>query len=156
LSEYAPELNASLPDWMARRCVKVSLAKSTKKRSAFSKEQIEALMPDKRKEKLIIEEKAKYYAKTGDKWDIFIYSRDIGLKSKDDKEIVASYSRLSLFRNELQKASVAQELIDTYAKDPNVTTASNKIQKERTDQNLAENRLRTPKYFSMASVSKRL
>ena len=31
LSEHAPELNASLSDWMARRCVKVSLAKGTKK-----------------------------------------------------------------------------------------------------------------------------
>ncbi|RGB21884.1 hypothetical protein C1646_777064 [Rhizophagus diaphanus] len=156
LSEHAPEFNASLSDWMARRCVKVPLAKSIKKRSAFSKEQIEAFVPNKRKEKLTIEERAKYCAKTSDKWDIFIYSRDIGPKSKDNKEIITGCSQLSLFRNELQKAGIAQELIDTYAKDPNVTTSSNKIQKEQTDQNLAKNWLRTPKYFSIASVSKRL
>ena len=62
LSEYASELGALLLDWMACRCVKVALAKP--KRS-FSKEKIETLMPDKRKEKLTIKERAFYCAKLG-------------------------------------------------------------------------------------------
>lgn len=64
-------------------------------------------MPNKRKEKLTIEERVKYYAKTGDKWDIFIHTRNIGPKSNDDKEIGTDYSRLSLFRNELMKVDIA-------------------------------------------------
>ena len=32
LSEHAPELDALLSDWMARRCVKVALAKGTENR----------------------------------------------------------------------------------------------------------------------------
>jgi hypothetical protein len=56
----------------------------------------------------------------------------------------------------LAKAGIAQELIDTYAKDPDVTTASNKIQKKRTEQNLADNQSKTPLYFSLANVRKRI
>uniref|UniRef100_U9STN6 Uncharacterized protein n=1 Tax=Rhizophagus irregularis (strain DAOM 181602 / DAOM 197198 / MUCL 43194) TaxID=747089 RepID=U9STN6_RHIID len=48
LSEHASELNALLPDWKARKCVKEALARGTEKRSAFSKEQIGALVPDQR------------------------------------------------------------------------------------------------------------
>jgi hypothetical protein len=136
---------------MARKCVKDALT-----RRKFSKEQIEALVPDKRKEKLTIEERAKYCAKTGDKWDIFIHARDIGPKSNDDKEIVAGCSRLSLFHNKLQEAGIARELIDTYAKDSVVTTASNKIQKEQTDQNLANNRLKNRPHFSLEKELKRI
>ncbi|CAB4374634.1 unnamed protein product [Rhizophagus irregularis] len=153
LSEHASELGASLPDWMARRCVKVAL---TKPKRLFSQEKIEALVPDKRKEKLTIKERALHCAETGDKWDIYIHACEIGPKSNDDKETVASCSRLSLFRNELEKAGIARELIDTYAKDPNVTTTSNQIQKERTEQNLADNRSRTPLHFSLANVRKRI
>ncbi|CAG8801524.1 17893_t:CDS:2, partial [Dentiscutata erythropus] len=139
LRKHAPELNVQLHDWKAR-----------------NKEQIEALVPDKRKEKLTIEERAKYCAKTGDKWDIFIHSRDIGPKSNDDKEIVASCSWLSLFHNELLKVGVACELIDTYAKDSNVTTASNKIQKKRTERDVANNQLKIPPYFSLEKGLKRI
>ena len=64
LSEHASKLGASFPDWMARRCVKVTL---TKPKRSFSKEKIETLMPDKRKEKLTVKERALYCAKTGDK-----------------------------------------------------------------------------------------
>ncbi|KAF0424759.1 highly derived d5-like helicase-primase: PROVISIONAL [Gigaspora margarita] len=156
LREHAPELNVQLHDWKARKCVKDLLVRRTKKRWAFSKEQIEALVPDKRKEKLTIEERAKYCAKSGDKWDIFIHSRDIGPKSNDDKEIVAGCSRLSLFHNELLKVDVAHELIDTYAKDSDVTTASNKIQKERTEQDVANNWLKIPSYFSLEKGLKRI
>src|SRR6266513_1463105 len=83
---------------MARRCVKVALAKP--KRS-FSKEKIETLVPDKRKEKLTTKERALYWAKTGDKWDIYIHACEIGPKSNDEKELMTGYSQLSLFRNEL-------------------------------------------------------
>ena len=127
LSEHASELDASLLNWIAHKCVKVAFTKS---KCWFSKEKIKILMLDQRKKKLIIEEKAKYYAKTSDKWDIFIHTRDIGSKSNDDKEIVTSCSWLSLFHNELIKADIAPELIDIYAKDSNVITVSNKIQKK--------------------------
>ncbi|CAG8749574.1 15292_t:CDS:1, partial [Cetraspora pellucida] len=90
------------------------------------------LVPDKRKKKLTIEKRALYCAKTGDEWDIYIHAFDLGPKSND--EIVASCSRLSLFRNKLAKAGIAQEPIDIYAKLLGVTTASNKIQKERIEQ----------------------
>src|ERR1043166_1131986 len=63
LSKHAPELNALLPDWMACRCVKVVLTRGTDNRRSFSKEKIEVLLPDKRKGKLTIEERAKYCAK---------------------------------------------------------------------------------------------
>ncbi|CAG8673003.1 21115_t:CDS:2 [Dentiscutata erythropus] len=100
------ETDSSNPINKAHKCVKDLLARRTNKRRAFSKEQIEALVLDKRKEKLTIEERAKYCAKTGP-------------KSNDNKEIVAGCSRLSLFRNELLKIGIAHELIDTYAKDSN-------------------------------------
>jgi CheY-like chemotaxis protein len=45
LSKHAPELDALLPDWMARRNVKVALVNGTKNRRSFSKEKIEALLP---------------------------------------------------------------------------------------------------------------
>ncbi|PKB97564.1 hypothetical protein RhiirA5_431258 [Rhizophagus irregularis] len=48
LSEHTSELNALLPDWKARKCVKEALVRGTEKRSAFSKEQIGALVPDQR------------------------------------------------------------------------------------------------------------
>jgi hypothetical protein len=48
LSEHASELSALLPDWKARKCVKEALTRGTEKRSVFSKEQIEALVPDQR------------------------------------------------------------------------------------------------------------
>jgi len=70
LSKHAPEFDALLPDWMAYRCVKVALARDTDNRCLFSKEQIEALLSDKRKKNLTIEERAKYCAKTGDFIDI--------------------------------------------------------------------------------------
>src|SRR3954451_18635442 len=66
LSEHALEFDVLLPDWIARRCVKVALARSTNNRRSFSQEKIEALLPDKRKGKLTIEERAKYCTKTGD------------------------------------------------------------------------------------------
>src|SRR6266498_441200 len=114
---------------MTYRCVKIALVKP---KYLFSKEKIETLVSNQRKEKLTIRERALYCAKTGDKWDIYIHAREIGLKSNDDKEIVTSCSQLSLFHNELMKAGIAPELIDTYAKDSDIITDSNKIQKEWT------------------------
>ena|SRR5688572_22280273 len=62
LSKHAPELDALLSDWMAHRCVKVALARGTDNKRSFSKERIEAFMPDKRKKNLTIEERAEYCA----------------------------------------------------------------------------------------------
>ena len=73
LSKHAPELDALLPDWMARRCVKVALANGTNNRRSFSKEKIEAFMPDKRKKNLTIEGRAEYCATAGNAMDILFH-----------------------------------------------------------------------------------
>ncbi len=70
LREHASELDALLSDWIARRCVKVALIRSIDNRCSFSKEWIEALLSNKRKGKLTIEERAKYYTKIGNFIDI--------------------------------------------------------------------------------------
>ena len=70
LSKHAPELDALLPDWMVRRCVKVALANGTNNRCSFSKKKIDAFMPNKRKKNLTIERRAKYCAKASDFVDI--------------------------------------------------------------------------------------
>ncbi|CAB4401892.1 unnamed protein product [Rhizophagus irregularis] len=94
LSKHAPELDALLPpDWIARRCVKVALVKGTENRRLFSKERIEALLPDKRKKNLTIEGRAEFCATAGDAMDIFTHHLDLGPKNKDENEIVAGVSR---------------------------------------------------------------
>ncbi|CAG8619946.1 33850_t:CDS:2, partial [Racocetra persica] len=75
---------------MARRYVKVALARGTDNRRSFSEERIKALLPDKRKEKLTIEEKAKYCAKISDAMDIFTHYLDLGPKNDYENEIVTS------------------------------------------------------------------
>jgi hypothetical protein len=67
LSEHADELNAFLPDWQA-------------------KEQIGAFVPDVRKKKLTIRERAQHCAETGDKWDIYIHAMDLLPKNDDEKD----------------------------------------------------------------------
>jgi hypothetical protein len=79
--------------WLTRRYVKIALAKSTENRYLFSKEQIEALLPDKRKGKLTIEKRAKYCAKASDAIDILTHHLDLGLRSNDKNKIVTSSSR---------------------------------------------------------------
>ncbi|CAJ0826452.1 12239_t:CDS:2 [Entrophospora sp. SA101] len=56
LRVYASELGAMLPDWKARKSVKEAL-----RRRLFKEDQIKALVPDKRNEKLTIKERAQYY-----------------------------------------------------------------------------------------------
>jgi hypothetical protein len=155
LSEHAPELDALLPDWMARRCVKVALAKSTENRRLFSKERIEALVPDKRKGKLTIEKRAKYCAKAGDAMDILAHHLELGPRNNDENEIVASGSRQSQFRVKLEEGGVDTEIIDTFAKDKDLIQESNKIQKKRTKKRMA-NPDRIPIHFSLANVQKRI
>src|SRR4051794_23449330 len=60
LSEHASELDASLQDLNARKCIKDLLI-----RCKYSKEKIKALVPNKKKDKLTIEKRAKYCAKSG-------------------------------------------------------------------------------------------
>ncbi|KAF0416557.1 highly derived d5-like helicase-primase: PROVISIONAL [Gigaspora margarita] len=155
LNEHAPKLDVLLPDWMARRCVKVALARDTDNRRSFSEERIEALLPDKRKGKLTIEERAKYCAKISDAMDIFAHHLDLGPKNDYDNEIVASGSRQSQFRIKLAEGGVSPEIINTYAKDPKLIQESNKIQKKQTKKRMA-NPDRIPIHFSSARVLKRI
>jgi len=74
LSEHASELNALLSDWKARKCVKEALARGTEKRSAFSKEQIGALVPDQRNKIYSVRKRAQEVAKNEDHWSKSILS----------------------------------------------------------------------------------
>ncbi len=126
LSEYNKELGASLQDWEARKCVKDLLT-----RRKYSKKKIEALVPDKRKEKLTIEKRADYCTKASNKWVIFRHNMELGPKNNNKKEVIASASRQYQFREKLAKAGVEPEIINNYAKDPDLIQKSNKILKER-------------------------
>jgi hypothetical protein len=126
LSEHNKELDASLQDWKAHKCVKDLLI-----RRKYSKEKKVALLPDKRKEKLTIEKRAEYCAKSDNKWDIFRHNMELGPKNNNKKEVIALASRQYQFREKLAKAGVDPEIINTYAKDPDLIQKSNKAQKER-------------------------
>ncbi len=67
--------------------------------------------------KIIIEERAKYYAKTNDAMDIFIYHLDLNPKNYSENEIVASDLRQSQFCMKLVEAKVNPKIINYYAKD---------------------------------------
>jgi hypothetical protein len=155
LSKHAPELDALLPDWMACRCVKVALASGTNNRRSFSKEKIEALLPDKRKGKLTIEGRAEFCAIAGDAMDILAHHLDIGLKNKDENEIVTGVSRQSTFCVKLAEGGVDPAIIEEFAKDKDLIQESNKIQKKQTKKRMA-NPDRIPIHFSLANVSKRI
>ena len=67
---------------MARKCVKDLLT-----RRKYSKEKKEALLPDKRKEKLTIEKRVEYCAKAGNKWVIFYHNMELELKNNNKKKL---------------------------------------------------------------------
>ncbi|CAB5371150.1 unnamed protein product [Rhizophagus irregularis] len=160
LSEHTFELNALLPDWKARKCVKEALVRGTEKISAFSKEQIGALVPDQKNKIYSVRKRAQEVAKSEDKWDIFINTLSLRPKGNkdgviDDKEMVASSSNQSRFHKYLAEYGANHELIDRYAKDLKTTTASNKIQQEWIEKRLA-NPGRTPEHFTFEKVLRRL
>ncbi|CAG8790076.1 24065_t:CDS:2, partial [Dentiscutata erythropus] len=155
LREHASKLDALISDWKAHKCVKEALARTGQSRCLFSKEQIEALLLDKRKGKLTIEKRAKYCTTASDVIDIFVHHLDLGLKNKDENEIVASGSRQSQFHVKLAEAGVNPKIINTWAKDRELIQYFNKIQRKRTKKRMA-NPDRIPIHFSLARVSKRL
>ncbi|RIA86587.1 hypothetical protein C1645_829049 [Glomus cerebriforme] len=135
--KYAPELDTLLPDWKAHKCIKEALARGTEKRSAFSKEQIRALMLDQRNKIYSVWKRAQEVTKSEDKWDIFINTLSLGPKENKDR-----------YRAD-------REFIDHYAKDSKTTTVSNKIQQERTEKCLT-NPGRIPEHFTFEKVLRRL
>src|SRR4051794_26871644 len=119
LSKHAPELDALLSDWMARGCVKVALIRGTNNRGidnrrSFSKEQIEALLSDKRKKNLTIEERAEYCAKASNCVNIITNHWVLDPKSNDENEIVTGVSRQLTFRVKLAEGGVDPAIIDTF------------------------------------------
>jgi hypothetical protein len=126
LSEHNKELDVLLQDSNACKCVKDLLT-----RRKYSKEKKIALLPDKRKEKLTIEKRAEYCVKSGNKWDIFHHNMELEPKNNNKREVIASASRQYQFREKLAKAGVDPNIINTYAKDPDLIRRSNKAQKER-------------------------
>ena len=158
LSKHASKLDALLPDdWMACRCIKVALANGTNNRRSFSKEKINAFMPDKRKKTLTIEGRAEFCATVSDAMDIFTHHLDLGPKNKDENEIVTSVSCQSTFCVKLAEGGVDSAIIEEFAKDKKLIQDSNKIQKERTKKRLANSgKIRIPKHLSSARVLKRI
>ncbi|RHZ53398.1 hypothetical protein Glove_442g12 [Diversispora epigaea] len=139
LRAHADELDAMLPDWKARKDVKEAL-----RRRVYKGNQIEALVPDKRGKKLTIKERARYCAKTGDVWDIWLHASDLAVpKNNTDEAIVAA------------KAGVDSKQIDTYAKLSDLTRASNKIQQRKLEEGL-HNPPKTPKHFSLEKGLRRI
>ena len=65
------------------------------------------------------------------KWNIHHHSIDLGSKNNNKKEVIASASHQYQFREKLAKAGVEPEIINNYAKDPDLIQKSNKILKER-------------------------
>ncbi|CAG8753891.1 26494_t:CDS:2, partial [Dentiscutata erythropus] len=82
LNEHAPKLDVILPDWMARRCVKVALAR---------------------------EKRAKYCAKIGDAMDIFTHHLDLGPKNNYENKIVAN-PKLIQESNKIQKKQTKKQM----------------------------------------------
>jgi hypothetical protein len=56
---------------------------------------------------------------------------ELGPKNNNKKKVIASASHQYQFREKLAKAGVDPEIINTYAKDPDLIRKSNKAQKER-------------------------
>ncbi|KAG9287334.1 hypothetical protein G9A89_000794 [Geosiphon pyriformis] len=121
LHAHANKLGTMLPDWKAHKDVKEALH-----RRLFKENQIEALVPDKRGKKLTVKKRAQYCAKTGDVSDIWLHVLNLAVpKNNTDKAIVAASSCLLQFCKELAEAGVDPEQINTYAKLPDITRASN-------------------------------
>ncbi|RIB19295.1 hypothetical protein C2G38_1275514 [Gigaspora rosea] len=140
-----------LPDWKARKDVKEAL-----RRHLFKENQIGALVPNNKKKRLTIKERAQYCAKTKDVWDIWLHALDLAVpKNNTDEAIVAASFRVSQFRRELAEAGVGSEQIYIYAKLPEVTRASNEIQKRQLEQRLP-NPPKTPKHFSLEEGLRRI
>ena len=127
LSEHAPELDVLLPNWIARRCVKVALTRDTDNKCSFSKERIKALLSDKKKGKLTIDKRVKYYAKTSDFIDIVANYWHLGSKNKDENKIIANVSHQSTFRVKLVEGNVDPAIIEEFAKDKKLIQDFNKI-----------------------------
>ncbi|CAG8737310.1 15368_t:CDS:1, partial [Cetraspora pellucida] len=101
----------------------------------FKENQIEVLVPNNKKKRLIIKKRAQYCAKTKDVWDIWLHALDLAmLKNNTDEAIVTASSRILQFCRELAEAEVGSEQIYIYAKLSEVTQASNKIQKRQLKQ----------------------
>ena len=77
-------------------------------------------MPDKRKEKLTIEKRAEYCAKSDNKWDIYHHNMELNPENNNKKEVIASASCQYQFHEKLARAGVDPEIINTYAKDPDL------------------------------------
>src|SRR3954454_4931283 len=101
---------------MARGCVKVALVRGTNNRGidnrrSFSKEQIEALLSDKRKKNLTIEGRAKDCTKVSNFVDIIANHWALRLKSNDENEIVSSISCQLTFCVKLAEGGVDPAII---------------------------------------------
>ncbi|CAG8749105.1 13525_t:CDS:2 [Cetraspora pellucida] len=130
LCAHADEISTMLPDWKAHKDVKEALCQRL-----FKENQIGALVSNNKKKRLTIKKRAQYCAKTKDVWDIWLHALDLAVpKNNTDKAIVAASSHVSQFCRELAEAEVGSEQIYIYAKLPEVTRASNEIQKRQLEQ----------------------
>ncbi|CAG8827619.1 12301_t:CDS:2, partial [Cetraspora pellucida] len=66
---------------------------------------LRALVPNNKKKRLIIKERAQYCAKTKDMWNIWLHALDLAIpKNNTDEAIMAASSCVSQFRRELAEA----------------------------------------------------
>ncbi|CAG8769998.1 10357_t:CDS:2 [Cetraspora pellucida] len=109
-NNYASTLDQFLE--ITYKCFKEALARTGQSRHSFSKKQIEAFLLDKRKKKVIIEERAKYCAIVSDIIDIFAYYLNLDLKNKDENEIVATNVSKRIQNMNVFKIPTREDLID--------------------------------------------
>ncbi|CAG8473711.1 3082_t:CDS:2 [Cetraspora pellucida] len=75
-------------------------------------DEFRALVPNNKKKRLTIKERAQYCAKTKDVWDIWLHALDLAVpKNNTNEAIVAVSSRISQFRKELAKAKATRTAI---------------------------------------------
>ncbi|GES93481.1 hypothetical protein GLOIN_2v1772759 [Rhizophagus clarus] len=68
--------------------LRLETTNSSEPRAAFIwQEQIKVFVPDVRKKKLTIRERAQYYVETGDRWDIYLYAMEL-LPKNDEKRLL--------------------------------------------------------------------
>ncbi|CAG8547027.1 7859_t:CDS:2 [Cetraspora pellucida] len=112
LCAYADKLSTMLLDWKAHKDVKEALHQHL-----FKENQIRALVLNNKKKRLTIKERAQYYLAVP--------------KNNTDEAIVAASSCILQFRKELAEAGFGFKQIYIYAILPEITQASNEIQKRQ-------------------------
>ncbi|CAG8540663.1 12113_t:CDS:2, partial [Cetraspora pellucida] len=119
-------------------------------------DELSTMLPDWKACKDVKKALSQYCAKTKDVWDIWLHVLDLVVpKNNIDEAIMTASSHISQFHKELTEARVGSKQIYIYAKLPEVTRASNEIQKRQLEQRLP-NLPKTPKHFFLEERLRRI